>query len=70
MPQSASTALKIELTEPQQANVSINMVSARTVQMQLMDGKSARKMPGAQGVNPSTEHTSFATSHTSQQNSL
>ena len=29
--------------------------------MQLMDGKSVRKTPGAQGVNPSTEHTSLAT---------
>ena len=64
------TALKIELTEPQQANVSTNMVTARTVQMQLVDGKSARKTPGAQGVTPSTEHTSFATNHTSHQNSL
>ena len=68
--QSALTALKIELTEPQQANVSINMVTATTVQMQLMDRKSVRKTPGAQGVNPSTEHTSFATNHTSHQNLL
>ena len=37
--QSALTALKIELTEPQQANVSINMVTAKTRQVQLVGGE-------------------------------
>ena len=49
-------ALKIELTDSQQVNTSINMVTI--VQKELMD-ESERQTPGVRGVNPSTGHTSL-----------
>ena len=63
--QNMQTALTIELTEPQHENVSIKMITARSVQMEPMDAQ-RNSTPGAQRLNPSAGHTNFVTEHFSR----
>ena len=56
------TALEIGMTEPQHENVSINIITARSVQKGPLDAQQNSTL-GAHGVNPSAGHTHFVTEH-------
>ena len=63
------TALKIELTEPQHENVSINNITARSVQKDPVDAH-PNSTRGARGINPSAGHTNIVTDHKGYKNKV
>ena len=62
VPKNMLTTLISKLTEPPHENVSINMITARSIQKELMDAQQDSTL-GALGVHPSMVHINFETHH-------